>query len=768
MTKQTPQEEAAQIRQQIRKLVDDIRRSKGSFDPVAFAHAVMERGIGWEGVFSGLSYSLSREFGEVWVPPYISHFIVAYMNGRKVGRVLDPYARLGFLLIPIVRSCEVREAVGIVRAENEFEAARLISAQLPINWKRGEWQALIDQLGQFDLVVSSPPFGLPAVTEEIPADSGAVKLRDSMTNILVLRSCRLLQADGDAIFLLPNTFFRGDVVALLPKFSLSVNAVFALPKAALAPFTGIDLNLVLITRRPSREWFVGQLDPQRDPGPLLDNFRQRTIGPVPELGRIVTPDQFVSWQNLVTAEEIERLVQRGGLKPVPFAEIVESINLGERSEDGGFTELPNAVFLPLIGTSPAVTALSALRIKPQNCAQLVLRPDKAFAEFLAGFFNSSLGRKVRDQLLRGTFIPKIAKQSLMEARVYLPSIETQNQVVDVQREIRDLTLRLGELQQRLWNRPGEAPKVRKALASINVKQSLESWLEALPFPLASVLWRYQATTNVEHKNDHLLHFFEATAQFLGTLMASAFHSNAQFFEAHKRDWFDAGKENPHSLTRSNFGDWVVRCQRLAKTTRQMLSTPEERDLCLSLFKTRDSAKIEAISSKAAFFVLEKASRYRNDWKGHSGIVGAKEQTRRLTLLQEELTRLWEALGLAFEDWWLVRPGANEFSRNIYHFRAENLSGSRQIFRQIDIETTVVMDSDELYFFDATTRLPLQLLHFFRMMPSPETEEIACYFYNRLEKEAVRWVSYHFEGKAERLEPDPAILSLIQEVEENST
>jgi len=273
---------------------------------------------------------------------------------------------------------------------------------------------------------------------------------------------------------------------------------------------------------------------------------------------------------------------------------------------------------------------------------------------------------------------------------------------------------------------------------------------------------------VEHKNAHLLNFFEATAQFLGTLFVSAFHSNAPFFEAHKRDWFEAGKENPHSLARSSFGDWVVRCQRLAKTIRQMLSTPEERELCLDLFKTHDSTKIEAISSKPVFSVLEKASHYRNDWKGHSGIVSAKEQTRRLTLLQEELTRLWAALGLAFEDWWLVRPGANEFTRGIYRFRAEKLTGSRQIFKQIDIATPVVMDSNELYFFDSTTRLPLQVLHFFRMMPGPETEETTCYFYNRLEKEAVRWVSYHFEGKAERLEPDPAILSLIQEVEENTT
>ena len=94
-------------------------------------------------------------------------------------------------------------------------------------------------------------------------------------------------------------------------------------------------------------------------------------------------------------------------------------------------------------------------------------------------------------------------------------------------------------------------------------------------------------------------------------------------------------------------------------------------------------------------------------------------------------------------------------------------GSRQIFKQVEVETPTVMDSNELYFFDPSTRHPLLALHFFRMMPSPETDEIACYFYNRLEKDGVRWVSYHFEGKSERVESDSAILKIIQEVEENN-
>ena len=38
------------------------------------------------------------------------------------------------------------------------------------------------------------------------------------------------------------------------------------------------------------------------------------------------------------------------------------------------------------------------------------------------------------------------------------------------------------------------------------------------------------------------------------------------------------------------------------------------------------------------------------------------------------------------------------------------------------------------------------------------------FFNRLDKKDSRWVSYHFEDKAERTEADASVLKLIEEVE----
>src|ERR1019366_2717597 len=79
------------------------------------------------------------------------------------------------------------------------------------------------------------------------------------------------------------------------------------------------------------------------------------------------------------------------------------------------------------------------------------------------------------------------------------------------------------------------------------------------------------------------------------------------------------------IDRSGFGDWVVRGQRLAKTTRQLLSAgADQRRLCLELYKTHQADPIEAVANKDLFAVLERTNRLRNDWKGHVGIVGPAE------------------------------------------------------------------------------------------------------------------------------------------------
>ena len=80
-----------------------------------------------------------------------------------------------------------------------------------------------------------------------------------------------------------------------------------------------------------------------------------------------------------------------------------------------------------------------------------------------------------------------------------------------------------------------------------------------------------------------------------------------------------------------------------------------------------------------------------------------------------------------------------------------------------------MDTSRLYLLHENQYQPVELLPFFRLMPSPRTEENACYFYSRLEGGEVRWVSYHFPAESEVVRADAEVvdaLSLLSPVDDN--
>jgi len=135
-----------------------------------------------------------------------------------------------------------------------------------------------------------------------------------------------------------------------------------------------------------------------------------------------------------------------------------------------------------------------------------------------------------------------------------------------------------------------------------------------------------------------------------------------------------------------------------------------------------------------------------------------------TILQDELTRFRGLLGPVFENWWLIPPSTMTHSAGVYQLRVKKLTGSRPTFKEETVETTTKIDTGELYFLDTVTNAPLLSLPFFRMMPSPETEETACYFCSRHEKEGWKWISYNFEGKPDLVEPDASLDKIVDEIE----
>jgi N-6 DNA Methylase len=692
----------------------------------------------------------------------MADFISAVIGPNQGARLLDPWAGSGVLLAAVATA----SGAGSCRGFMTQSVLRSLAQQLlpDATWEVGDplsgLAALQDGPSRFDLVVSNPPFGLRPSSSMTPADSDRRIAKFTMDQRLVLASATLLSDEGRAFFVLPDTFLLkpgSGPRALLQEHGLHIWSVISLP-ASWNSNTSIPLNLVEIRPRPVDEIFLAKASPDSPNAALLKNLGDHRRGKVAEVGSLVAPDALTTWDAFETALSFETAARSfGGAVVAELSSVVVEKYRGNRVPDGGFEDRPNAVFVPTLGTSPAVTSRSALIIKPHNYIQLTLDPTRADADYVAQYLSTPLGHLTRKTAYTGV-IPTASLSTIGAAPIVLPPIEEQIHMVGLQRRIGELQSQLAAAERDLWRSKDGAKVVSRALHAFHQEDTLETWLPRLPYPLSSILWNYQATLDPRRQTEILLAFFEATAEFVSTILLSGLRSNASIYEQLKR-----GSLSEIEGTRwrdATLGFWIVTGMNLAKTVRRMLSD-EERLVCLDLFRC-SGTWLDAMASKDLFAVVQRVGELRNAWKGHGGIESDQETAQRLERLQSELTALLTPLTLAFEDLTLVRPKTMQYDGQVYSVVAEDLIGSAVPFRETTFQTITPMKTGGLYILEREGRDGLRLLPFVRMRAGIPAAT-ACYFYSRLGKDGARFVSYHQALESELTEQDRDLSALVDEL-----
>jgi hypothetical protein len=312
------------------------------------------------------------------------------------------------------------------------------------------------------------------------------------------------------------------------------------------------------------------------------------------------------------------------------------------------------------------------------------------------------------------------------------------------------------------NRPASAEEILDSLKPARGPLgSDETWTHTLPFPLASVLWHCLAEPQAADQVSYLLKFFEGLAQFAATVQLSACTADRAFFDAHKSGWFGPDRTGRClTLQRATFGTWVELSERLAATGRQLLAGyGDEADFYLGLFSASDTGLIEALNNRDLDRILRHALQRRNDFE-HGGVVGPRQQTERLKDLEELLARTRRLFGWSFETWTLLRPGSMTLAHGEFDVTATILTGTNAAFRKKHVQLSYPLDAEFLYLLNAGSSQALALVPLIRFIPDRNTGEDACYFYNRLEGEQVRWVSYHYRGEPERILSDADVVKFL--------
>lgn len=710
--------------------------------------------------------------GERFVPPVLLSVIQALLRGRSADIACDPWAGFGVLAATVQDTVRPRKTFACTPNSQDVALARVLTPEL--DWHAGEPLAFLGTLEDpVDVIASVLPFGLKtSQAVDLRGESGEiVRCSGDLGSLLLAAASMQLSPSGIGLFVVATRFFftPQSVLRDFPRLGLGVEAALAAPAGSFAPVTNIATSLVVVRKQRSTRMFVAQLSQDTHTNrQILVNLREgRGDGPL-EFGRFVVPGEFRSLDSLRLAEQLRQAEDRFHVSAMRLGDLALEICRGRPGDDFSFPVADNAFYIPLIGISNVVDSSEAMTLKRHNYAQVVVDRTRSDARFVARFLNSDLGRAIREANKSGTTIPKLNTSGIKELPIFVPHLTTQEKILDTagklvaqKNTILGLQNELDLLHRELWNTPGKCDDISSRLhvfasrlsqgAAPHASATLDQWFETLPFPLASILRAWQATASQDFKTkyEHLLHFFEAAAEFIGIIYLSAFASRPEVFADHRERLWEAWKRQNLSLERASFGTWKVVVEYLSNQTRRLLSgDAEKRSLCAELFVDQTLALPEMLAQSKLAEALSAAIKMRNDWIGHGGVVSQPEAQLRDGILQTQLENLRRLMADGWHRVRLLRCLQCQPRQGVFENEVAILVGSNSEFLKETRSMSSWLDVERLYLASDDSGRGLLILPFILVDLPPASVKSACYFFNRVEKDCARFISYHFVDQPE--------------------
>ncbi len=283
-----------------------------------------------------------------------------------------------------------------------------------------------------DLLVATPPlFG---------SLGGRTRPDEIIERLVGL--ARLLSEDGVGVSMAPpfyRTFGAGRLDVALSACGIYVHAIVNTPPRFFWPYTSIQPIFVIVSRR--RTETVAALD--------CTNFEDLSLQIENVLSHFDTGDlhsgievnlkEFRGFEHWYAQKEIDSL--EGDFtryEKYKLRDVSLFINLVRTG--GEFDDIPNSVYLPMIGNGAAVDSFDKLTMKHQNYAQVVVDTSKVKPEFLCSFLNTKHFRLYleAEKLTRSQTPPRLNRDQVHHLPVAIPEL-------DIQQQISKNIMKLGEL-----------------------------------------------------------------------------------------------------------------------------------------------------------------------------------------------------------------------------------------------------------------------------------------------------------------------------------
>jgi len=276
-------------------------------------------------------------------------------------------------------------------------------------------------------------------------------------------------------------------------------------------------------------------------------------------------------------------------------------------------------------------------------------------------------------------------------------------------------------------------------------KNLKIVVEKLPFPLSSILWRYNIE---ENKIEHLFNYFEAVSKYLSIIILSYFVNNEDFYNTNKnaikskmKKWYE----------RPTFGSWNKCIERYSDILNNSNSNLIPKNLKL------------LITNEKFLTNLNELAELRNRWKGHGGFAGEVEVQQRIETLNNYLEKINENLIEAFDKLLLIKGDTCISTRTLKKNTVFNLNGIITPFSKQVIKSKEIFNTETLYLCNLKNSTSIPLLPLIEFIENNE----GCFFYNGIIKNntklEAKFVSYHYDKKSEYFCDDEYVLKNIEKL-----
>lgn len=522
--------------------------------------------------------------------------------------------------------------------------------------------------------------------------------------------------------------------------------------------TQVGSRIIVFTKKKSEMVFLAKIKKETDVQKIASNYISGRVDKQKEfLGMYVKIGEYSDFSAYENEQRRRRVIAKMAKdyngKVVRLSDIVEDICVGHPGENP-FVESENAIYVPRVGTGKVVNNIGDITCRPENCFQIIPDHNYVIPRFLTYMLNTDRGVELRNRASQGPTIKHINRDGLMGMEIPMPSLSIQEGILKTLDELNEIELQASKLKAKLEAIPAAYRNINKEIRDINNKgDKFEQWIETLPYPLATILKRYSAADSAQQKQEMLLYFFEAYSIFVAAILCAVYKQptfNGEEIKDVEANYFE----------NASFGSWIKMDQAMSRLFRKSMDDSDKIDIVLNAFHTDDSTLVRQICNADTYSILLRTCDYRNAWKGHSGITGEPIYKDHASVLEGELNKLQISIKDLFEKVRLIRQVHIEFSHGEFNNTVQVLTGSNAIFKKDEVSGDA-LDESCLYLQILDTGETIELPPFLLMKNSPTDVKNACYFYNRVEGNNSRYVSYHYEGRPEDIEEGDRALEIIK-------